>query len=141
VSALPLAVYDVMRRHGLQANCIITSFSYEMLLAMAALDRDLRLGWLVREVDGDVLAQAADTRLYQLCPDARVVTPEAVALARSVAPEVRAWGLSGAHHEVVALIEQVVAAGCDGITINWPDWVRHEGEGHENPRQPAVGAS
>jgi len=124
---LPQAVYGVIRRHGLQANCIITSFSYGMLLAMAALDRDLRLGWLVGDVNAEVLAMAADARLYQVCPNAKVVTPETVALARSVAPEVRAWGLSGAHHEVVALIEQVVAAGCDGMTINWPDWVRHEG--------------
>jgi glycerophosphoryl diester phosphodiesterase len=124
---LPAGVYDVIRHHGLQANCIITSFSYGMLLAMGALDGDLRLGWLVGDVNAEVLALAADARLYQVCPDAKVVTPETVTLARSVAQEVRAWGLSGAQHEVVALIEKVVAAGCDGMTINWPDWVRHEG--------------
>jgi hypothetical protein len=28
--------------------------------------------------------------------------------------------------EVQQLIERVLASGCDGMTINWPDWVRHE---------------
>lgn len=126
-AALPSTVYREIHRHDLKARCVITSFSHDLLLAMAALDPDLRLGWLVRGIDADVLAKAAETPLYQLCPDARIVTPEIVTLARSVAPEVRVWGVGGAPHEVVALIEKVIAAGCDGMTINWPDWAQHEG--------------
>jgi glycerophosphoryl diester phosphodiesterase len=80
---------------------------------------------LVRAVDGGVLAQAEILRLTQLCPQAAQVTPSMVAEARGVAAEVRAWGLSGESAEVIGLIRRVLAAGCDGMTINWPDWVVH----------------
>jgi hypothetical protein len=26
--------------------------------------------------------------------------------------------------ELIALIQRVLACGCDGMTINWPDWVQ-----------------
>ncbi len=89
---------------------------------MRAIDRNLRLGWLVREIDACALAQARDLGLFQLCPAAQSVTAQQVAQARDVTPEVRAWGLSE-RGEVLALIQRVLDAGCDGMTINWPDWV------------------
>jgi glycerophosphoryl diester phosphodiesterase len=54
-----------------------------------------------------------------------------VAQARSVVTEVRVWGLLGEtthaqSAEVIALIHSVLDAGCDGMTINWPDWVQKE---------------
>jgi glycerophosphoryl diester phosphodiesterase len=55
-----------------------------------------------------------------------------VAQARTVVTEVRAWGLQSERvatqaRDVQALIHRLLAAGCDGMTINWPDWVRREG--------------
>ncbi len=133
VRELPAAVHAAILRHGLADQCIVTSFSYDALAAMHAIDADVRLGWLVHDIDDAALARARDLKLFQLCPAAATVTPEQVAQARRVTPEVRAWGLSGQHApgaqsergEVIALVERVLAAGCDGMTINWPDWVRH----------------
>lgn len=126
-SGLPHAVHELIGRHGLQDHCIITSFAHNMLAASRTLRSSVRLGWLVPSVDAEVLAQARALRLHQLCPDAQLVTPDMVALAQTLTPEVRAWGLSGAHDEVVRSIHRVLDAGCDGMTINWPDWVRHGG--------------
>jgi glycerophosphoryl diester phosphodiesterase len=127
---LAAAVYSLIRRYELQAICLVTSFAYDWLVAMRTLDADIRLGWLVHALDPHSLAQAQTLGLHQLCPKASVVTPPMVAAARATVAEVRAWGLqgetaAGQHTEVVALIERVLAAGCDGMTINWPDWVRH----------------
>ena len=127
---LPAAVHAAITRHGLAGRCIVTSFSYAALEAMRAIDAGMRLGWLVREIDAAALDQARALNLFQLCPAAETVTPDQVAQARTVTPEVRAWGLSGQtaqgeRSEVIALIQRVLAAGCDGMTLNWPDWVTH----------------
>ena len=50
---------------------------------------------------------------------------EPVQAACTVAPEVRAWGISGSRSDVIDLILQTISTGCDGMTIDWPDWVSH----------------
>jgi len=128
---LPAAVYASIERHGLADHCIITSFSYDSLVAMRKIAKDFRLGWLVQQIDGETIAQAQALALNQLCPRARTVNAELVTQARQAVSEVRAWGLQGesvGNHdaELIALIHQVIEGGCDGMTINWPDWVYKE---------------
>ena len=127
---LPAAVHAAIQRHNLRERCIVTSFHYKALAAMRDLDVGLSLGWLVQDINADTMAQAAAIHLQQLCPLAKLVTPEQVEQARAVVGEVRAWGLQGEttrsqSADLIALIHQVVDCGCDGMTINWPDWVRH----------------
>lgn len=129
-AALPAAVFACIERHKLRDLCIVTSFSYDALVAMREVDSTLRLGWLVPEINAEVIAKANALQLYQLCPNARSISAVHVAHARTVVREVRAWGLQGttiANHnaELIALIHQVLVCGCDGMTINWPDWVRN----------------
>lgn len=126
---LPAAVYACIQKHGMADNCVVTSFNYEQLVAMRELDSKLPLGWLVQGIDAETIAKANAIRLFQLCPRANTVTAVHVAQARTVVREVRAWGLQGAtlrnhNAELIALIRQILACGCDGMTINWPDWVR-----------------
>jgi len=130
-SGLPAAVLDRIERYGLRGACFITSFAYDSLVAMRQLDADLRLGWLVREINDETLAHARTIDLFQLCPFAGTIRRATAHRARSVVREVRAWGLLGERvqgqaQEVQALIQTVLDAGCDGMTINWPDWVAHE---------------
>lgn len=127
---LPAAVHQLIRRHGLRHFCLVTSFARDSLAAMRSLDATLPMGWLVRAIDQEAMAGARELSLAQLCPAAEEVTPEAVAQARQVVSEVRAWGINGTRvstqaEEVQSLIRRVLAAGCDGMTINWPDWVHH----------------
>lgn len=127
---LPAAVHASLVAHGLLDQTVITSFNYAALEAMRAIDGAVRMGWLVRSIDEETVALAKALNLFQLCPQAATADAAQVALARQVTPEVRAWGLSGTsaaqeRAEVAALIEHVLALGCDGMTINWPDWVRH----------------
>jgi len=124
--ALAAAVWAEIRRHGLAGRVVCTSFHAEQLERMAAVAPELPRGWLVREAGPDTLARARTAGLRQLCPNARAVTPTLVAEARGACPEVRAWGLTGSRAEVLALARQVLAAGCDGMTLDYPDWVRAE---------------
>jgi glycerophosphoryl diester phosphodiesterase len=130
-ASLPAAVHAAIQQHNLAGHCIVTSFRYDALAAMRAIDSSIRMGWLVQSLDAEVMAKANALHLYQLCPMAKSVTADHVTQARAVVKEVRAWGLQGetiANHnaELIALIHQVSGAGCDGMTINWPDWVRSD---------------
>jgi glycerophosphoryl diester phosphodiesterase len=122
---LPEAVYRIIAAQGLQSRCIVTSFAYEALVTMRSLDPMLRLGWLVDTIDPLVLVKAKDISLFQICPHAGEIDREVVAKAHEVVPEVRVWGLTGKSPQVLKLILKAIDSGCDGITINWPDWVSH----------------
>lgn len=123
---LPRAVYDLVAAANLQERCVITSFSDGMLHAMQQIAPDLRRGWLVEQIDEATLRRAAELQLFQLCPHAERVHAQHVAAARDVVSEVRAWGVQGNSATVAPLLQRLVAAGCDGVTLNWPDWARHQ---------------
>ncbi len=127
---LASAVHHLIEAHSLADACFVTSFSYEALVSMRRESSSMRLGWLVRTIDDATLAKARALDLYQLCPQASQVNAEMVTGARQVVESVRAWGIQGERvsqqaAEVIALIERVRDSGCDGATINWPDWVKH----------------
>ena len=129
---LAAATHQLIITHRLHSNCFITSFDDNWLATMQQIDPTLRLGWLVTTIDEQVIARAKALQLYQLCPCADQVTANMVAQARTVVAEVRAWGLQSERvasqaRDVQALIHNLLAAGCDGMTINWPDWVRRKG--------------
>lgn len=126
---LAAATHQLITAHHLHDHCLITSFDDKWLATMQQIDPTLRLGWLVTTIDEQVIARAKALQLYQLCPRADQVTADMVAQARTVVNEVRAWGLQSERvatqaRDVQALIRNLLAAGCDGMTINWPDWVR-----------------
>ncbi|WAK03251.1 glycerophosphodiester phosphodiesterase [Methylobacter sp. YRD-M1] len=122
---LPDQVYRVIEDFNLSTRVIIISFSYEHLEQIRAIAPYLRLGWLVQQIDDDVLSKAKSLELFQICPRADLLKETAVHLAHSAVPEVRAWGLNGRRKKVLALIQKAIDAGCDGATVNWPDWVSH----------------
>ena len=122
---LPDRVLDTITQHGLESSCIITSFSYDHLVRMGELSSQARLAWLVKEIDAETIEKSQSIEMFQLCPRADSVNKEMVERGRRVANEIRAWGLQGSSLEVVDLINKVIESGCDGMTINWPDWVTH----------------
>lgn len=122
---LVAAVAALIAQHNLADRTIITSFQAAALAAMQQVAPHLRRGWLVEQIDDQVLARAQELKLFQICPAAAHLSTASVQRARTVVPEVRAWGLSGNNRQVIHLIHQVIDSRCDGMTINWPDWVSH----------------
>ena len=107
---------DLVRQHGMVDQVTITSFQRARLEEIRAYAPQLATGWLVAEVSETVIGQARDIGLRQICPRANTVTPELVSRLHAEGFVVRAWGVA-----TEALMRQVVQAGADGMTINFPD--------------------
>jgi glycerophosphoryl diester phosphodiesterase len=107
---------DLIRRYGLGSQVTITSFQPTPLQEVRAYAPELPTGWLVPEVTETILAQARAMGLTQLCPQARTVTSTLVRYLHAAGFVVRAWGVTDE-----ALMRQVVDAGADGMTVNFPD--------------------
>ena len=117
------AVLDILIANGLRSRTIVTSFHFEALSEVRDLTPDLKVGWLVRagEFTPDKVDQAAAAGFFQICPPATETDREVVASAHARLAEVRAHSVKGATEMMRA-----IDAGCDGLTINWPDWLVHE---------------
>ena len=107
---------DLVRTHGMAARVTITSFQKARLEETHAYAPELPTGWLVAEVGDAVIAQARAIGLTQICPRANTVTPELVQRLHAEGLLVRAWGVA-----TEDLMRQVVKAGADGMTVNFPD--------------------
>jgi glycerophosphoryl diester phosphodiesterase len=107
---------DLIRLHGMEKQVTITSFLNTRLEEMRAYAPELPTGWLVVEVSDAIIAQARAMGLTQLCPPANTVTPELVRRLHAEGLVVRAWGVT-----TEELMQQVVQAGADGMTVNFPD--------------------
>jgi len=109
--------------HGLGNHVIVTSKHYDVLTQARELAPLLRVGWIVKKggLTKENIDKAADAEFFQICPRADDTSQEIVQAAQAHLPEVRAHGVKG-----VADAVHVIEAGCDGTTINWPDWLIHE---------------
>lgn len=107
-------------RYRLADLTVVTSFDFDILGDFHALAPDQPVGWLVREggfTDVNV-ERAVSAGFRQFCPPAADVTADRVAAAKERIGEVRAHGVKSREDAM-----RVVEAGCDGMTINWPDWL------------------
>jgi glycerophosphoryl diester phosphodiesterase len=107
---------DLIRKHGMERQVTVTSFQSVRLEEMRACAPELPMGWLVREVNDSIIAQAHAIGVTQLCPRADTVTPELVHRLHAEGFVARAWGVS-----TEELMQRAVEAGIDGMTVNFPD--------------------
>lgn len=100
---------------------VVTSFDFDILVTFRALAPRQPVGWLVRTggFTEDNIERAVAAGFSQFCPRADEVTREKVSAARARVPSIRAHGIKSPEDA-----RRAVEAGCDGMTINWPDWVR-----------------
>jgi glycerophosphoryl diester phosphodiesterase len=113
---LPQRTVDLVRAHGMAPYVTFTSFQHAHLQTMRAYAPELPTGWLVGEISDAMIAQAHALGCAQLCPHASLVTPGLVQRLHAEGFVVRAWGVANE-----ALMCQVVEAGADGMTVNFPD--------------------
>jgi glycerophosphoryl diester phosphodiesterase len=107
---------DLIRQYNMTAQVTMTSFQQPPLQDIRTYAPELPTGWLVREVNETIITQAQQLGVTQLCPHAATVTPALVRHLHAQGFVVRAWGVTD---EV--LMRQVVDAGADGMTVNFPD--------------------
>jgi glycerophosphoryl diester phosphodiesterase len=107
---------DLIRKHGMERHVTVTSFQSVRLEEMRAYAPELPTGWLVRELNDSIIAQAHAIGMSQLCPRADIVTREWVARLHAEGFVVRAWAVG-----TEELMQRAVQAGVDGMTVNFPD--------------------
>lgn len=110
----------LIEARGYRDRVIVTSFDYDILLYVRQRYPEQRVGWLVRHggFSPDNVEKAAAAGFFQFCPRADEMTPQRVSDAKTRIPEIRAHAI-----KTRAELAQAVAAGCDGTTLNWPDWL------------------
>lgn len=108
-----LALVDAARcRH----RSVLTSFHMEHLAALRRMNDDVSLGFLTETVDADTLRKLEEHRIGQICPRARTLDADRVALAHGKGFTLRAWGV-----EDDGLMRHAARCGVDGMTVNFPD--------------------
>jgi glycerophosphoryl diester phosphodiesterase len=121
---------DLIRKHGMEGQATITSFQSARLEEMRACAPELPRGWLVREVTDALIAQAHAMGVTQLCPRASAVTPELVRRLHAEGFVARAWSVT-----TEELMQHVVQAGADGMTVNFPDKLIAYLKSHKYPSE------
>lgn len=111
--------------YGLKNRVIITSKHLNSLVKAQATAAQIRTGWLVAQsaFSGKTIDMAADAGVYQICPPAGDTDKAMVDAAHTKLREVRAWAVGGIEPAL-----QAIDSGCDGFTINWPDWFVHQND-------------
>jgi glycerophosphoryl diester phosphodiesterase len=107
---------DLIRQYDMTAQVTITSFQQSPLQDIRVYAPELPTGWLVHQVNETIITRAQQLGVTQLCPLATTVTPALVRHLHAHGFVVRAWGVT-----TEALMRQVVDAGADGMTVNFPD--------------------
>jgi glycerophosphoryl diester phosphodiesterase len=110
------ATVVLLRRFGLTERVTITSFHLSALQETRSIAPEVSTGWLVSDVSEAIVADTLRLGLAQLCPRAGVVTKELVDDLHGRGLIVRAWGVNDE-----GLMRAAVAAGVDGMTVNFPD--------------------
>ena len=127
---LTAEVLKVVDKHNMRDNVIFTSATPTMLAIAKELAPEIPRAYLVRYVEDRVMNIAKRLAVTQLCPRADTITPELVAhIKESGIPQVRAWGLSWLTKNIGHYqwrTNQVIESGCNGSTIDHPDYLTHE---------------
>lgn len=107
---------DMLEKYNMRDKVILTSFNFDNLVRARVYDPRYKVGYLVEEVNDEVLKKLRDLGGEQICPHARQVTPENVAAWKALGLSVRAWGIA-----TPEIMKTVTDAGVDGMTVNFPD--------------------
>lgn len=128
-SNLVAKVLEVVDKHGLRDSVLFTSGTPTMLADAKRQAPEIPRAYLVRYVDDRVLAIARRLEVTQLCPRADTITPALVDFIKeSGVPQVRAWGVAWLTKNIDHYhwrTKQVIESGCDGTTIDHPDYLKH----------------
>lgn len=113
-SAKPAA--DIIRRYGICEKVTVTSFNFDELSDMRSYAPEFRCGYLTDKIDGDLLTKMKALGIGEICPVATMCEKDFVSALHARGFNVRAWGVSNEE-----LMRKVYDAGCDGMTVNFPD--------------------
>ena len=110
------AALACVNARGCRDEVTFTSFSWDSLVALRGLDREIAAGFLTERITAEALDRLAAYGIGQICPRAAAVSEADMALARGRGFSVRFWGIRDE-----ADMRRAIALGSDGMTCNFPD--------------------
>jgi len=122
-SNLVSPLIELIQEKQLLSQVIFTSFQLDLLKVVKEILPEARIGWLVRKgaFTLENIRQATQADCFQICPPASETAAAFVSIAQAAIPEVRTHSIKG-----IPDILRTIQTGCNGLTINWPDWLTHE---------------
>lgn len=110
------AVLDLIAQSGELRAITYTSFQFEIASNVKRISPGSKVGFLTAQFDDETVERVLDAGLDQFCPNAATVTAERVEAWHAKGLEIRAWGV-----KTEELMHAAVAAGVDGMTVDFPD--------------------
>ena len=107
---------ELLEKYGVRDKTVLTSFNPENLERARRLDNRYKIGYLVEDVNDEVIRRLRDMNGEQICPHSRQTTPNNVKTWHDMGFSVRAWGVADPE-----TMKRVYDAGADGMTVNFPD--------------------
>ncbi len=116
VRGIEKEVLEIIKKYDAMDKVYISSFFFDALEAMRGIDGKIRLSWLLNKITPDAVERLKKIGGSQICPQAALVTPEEIAVARENGLGVRLWGVTDE-----ALMKKVYPLATEGMTVNFPD--------------------
>lgn len=114
-------VFDIIKKYANHDNIYIASFNYKALENMRKIDSNIKLSWLIEEkINKNNINKLLKINGSQICPKADNVTKSDIELANKNGVKVRLWGISNEK-----IMENVYNLNIDGMTVNFPDKLKH----------------
>lgn len=119
---------NIIKKYATHDNIYITSFKYKALENMRKIDSNIKLSWLIQEkINKNNIDKLLKINGTQICPKADNVTKDDIELANKSGLRVRLWGVLNEE-----IMENVYKFDIDGMTVNFPDKLKHLMEVNNN---------
>ncbi len=109
-------VLEIIEKYKVHDRIFITSFIYEVLENVRKINKEIKISWLVQEINENNINKLLEIQGSQICPRAEFVTKEKIKLANSKGLSVRLWGVFDEN-----IMKNVYELNIDGMTVNFPD--------------------
>lgn len=109
-------VSDLVRKYNIIPKVVLTSFNFDELCDVREYAPEIKTGYLTNNINAELLENMKKLGIDEICPEAHLVSSEIVKDWHMQGFNVRAWGVYNED-----LMKQAYDAGCDGMTVNFPD--------------------
>lgn len=107
---------EIINKYKTHNNIYITSFLYETLENVRNINKDIKISWLIEEINNENINKLQKIKGNQICPRATTVTKKQIQNANEQGIGVRLWGVTNEE-----IMKQVYKLNIEGMTVNFPD--------------------
>lgn len=107
---------SMVKEFGILEKTTFTSFNFDYIKKIKELDKNARVGWLLKNPGEKEIQELLDISGEEMAPQAEYITDDMVKKLRSKGLGIRAWGVFN-----VSLMKKMCMLNIDGMTVNFPD--------------------